>query len=126
MFLDQLIEKTAVRAIRKRLLLEKDALTYVQAVEIACQVDAAKHEALQLGETASAGRLLPPLKCKQLISNEFTGSPNPHQDPREQALRRQNKQRDRRIFVITVVCRVIKQAISHAQREVKTVIVVTS
>ena len=90
MLLDQLIERTAVRAIRKRLLLEKDALTYVQAVEIACQVDAAKHEALQLGETASGGRLLPPLKCKQPISNEFTGSPNPHQDPREQALRRQN------------------------------------
>ncbi len=52
MLLDQLIEKTALPAFRERLLLEKDALTYVQAVEIACQVKAAEHEALQLGETA--------------------------------------------------------------------------
>ncbi|XP_062513453.1 uncharacterized protein LOC134189228 [Corticium candelabrum] len=50
---DQLIERTAVPAIRECLLLEKDVLRCVQAVEIAGQVEVAKHEALQLGETAS-------------------------------------------------------------------------
>ena len=53
MLWDQLIERTAVSAIRERLLLDKDAVACVQAVEIACQVEAAKQEALQLGETAS-------------------------------------------------------------------------
>ena len=51
---DQLIEKTASSAIRERLLLEKDDLLCMKALEIACQVESAKQEAMQMGGTSSA------------------------------------------------------------------------